>query len=263
MTLEKQWQIENEMLLSDLIKKRFYSTVYGMAFGEAMCTAGDVPVLLKEITNKTILEKKNIRLSDPAELLKRCGPLALVFGEEFSFQEIVSFIEEYFNENNINKTQFLGIIIYINILFRLYHYDSFQRAFDETINDCKNHIPAEYKNEFAEYELLFNTQFDSKPDNENNTNSFQHYLLAAVYCCISQDSYENTIRTASTFTSDSGVIGSMAGAMAGLYYYKNNGFPEEKLDGIKCEIFLDVLLTKFHKLSKMILLRKKGDKGKA
>ena len=262
MTFKKSWQIENEMLHSDLIKKRFYATVYGMAFGEAMCIAGDVPVLLKEITNSTILDKKNIKLSDPVELLKRCGPLALVFGEEFSFQEIVSFIEEYFSKNNINKTQFLGIIIYINILFRLYHYDNFQRAIDETINDCKNHIPAEYKSEFADYELLFNKQFGSRPDNENNTNSFQYYLLAAVYCCISEDSYENTIRTASTFTSDSGIIGSMAGAMAGLYYYKNDGFPEERLAGLECEIFLDVLLTKFHKLSKMASLSKKGDRGK-
>jgi len=260
MTLGKRWQIENEIILSISIKDRFYSTVYGMAFGEAICIPGNVPALLKEITKKTILDKKNIKQSVPEELLKRCAPFALVFGEDYSFKKIIIFIEKYFGKNKINKTQFLGIIMYINILFRLYHYDNFQRAFDETINDCKNHIPAGYKNELAGYEQFFNKQFQSRPDKENNTNSFQYYLLAAIYCCISQDSYESTIRTAGTFTSDSNIIGSMAGAMAGLYYYKNDGFPEEWLAGLECDNYLKILFTKFNKICKIASMSKKGDR---
>jgi ADP-ribosylglycohydrolase len=260
MTHEELWQIKNEMLLSISIKDRFYSTVYGMVFGEAMCIAGKVPALLKEITKKTILDKKNIKQSASEEMLKRCAPLALVFGEDYSFQKIIIFIEKYFGKNKINKTQFLGIIIYINILFRLYHYDSFQRAFDETINECKNYIPDEYKSEFSGYEFLLNKQFQSRPDKRNNTNSFQYYLLAAIYCCISQDSYESTIRTADTFTSDSNIIGSMAGAMAGLYYYKNDGFPEEWLAGLECDNYLKILFTKFNKICKIASMSKKGDR---
>jgi ADP-ribosylglycohydrolase len=184
----------------------------------------------------------------------------LIFGEEFSFREIVFFIENYFSKNKINKTQFLGIIIYINILFRLYHYDNFQRALDETINDCKNQISAEYKSEFTDYELFLSKNFSTKPEKENNTNSFQYYLLGIVYCCISQNSYENTVKTASTFTLNSGIIGSMAGAMAGLYYYKNDGFPKELFAAPEYVNYLDSLFTQFHKISKTASLSRKGDK---
>jgi len=261
MTLEKYCDIENETLLSISIKKRFNSTVYGMAHGMATCTAGDVKSILSDLSEKTILDKKNNKQLSPVELLKRCAPLALVFGDEFSFLDIVSFIEEYFSKNNINKTQFLGVFIFINIMFRLYYFDDFQRAFDETINDCKKHIPAEYKSEFAAYEQFFNKQFQSRPDKEYNTNGFQYYLLAAAYCCINQDSYEKTIKTVGIFTPDSDVISSMAGAMAGLYYYKNDGFPKELLAGQECEKYLDSLLTKFYKICKLASLSKKGDRG--
>jgi hypothetical protein len=271
MKLEKRWVIETEILLSQSVKKRFNSVVCGMAFGEALSIASErnsgndrtlfddltvalAKTLIPSILDISVFDRKIINLADSTELLEKAAPLALIFKEDANFQQIADFTENYIAKNNINNSEMLGIILYINIIFRLYHYDDFQQAIKETISVAQKYFEGtKYQNEMVNYAILLSKPINSRPNRSDIGGAFQYYLSASIYSCITQASFEESLMDAVSFLPDSRVIGAMTGAMAGLYY-KLDSFPETWLSNLGCEKRLNDLLTKFSKLCKLIPL---------
>jgi hypothetical protein len=269
MKLEKRWAIETEMLLSQSVKKRFNFAVYGMAFGEALSIASEkisgngkilfdsssvalAKTLIPSILDVSIFDKKNINLVDPAELLGKAAPLALIFNENANFQQIAGFTEKYIAKNNADISEILGIILYINIIFRLYHYDDFQQAVKKTISLAQNYFKGtKYQSEMVNYAILLDKPANSRPKRSDISGDFQYYLSASIYSCIIRTSFEESLIEAITFLPGSTVIGAMAGAMAGLYY-KSDSFSEGWLDDLECGKKLDDLLTRLTKLSRLV-----------
>ena len=266
MKLEKRWAIENEIILEQSIKRRLLSIIYGIIFGEAIGklsqnTTFDTTCfsevhkksadsVLDNFINASIFNKSKANNLDAHSLIKRIAPIVVAFGEDKKFEYIKNFLEKYLEKKNLDTCNMLGIIIYVEIIFRLFHYDDYDRSMDETAIACKEYLnDSLYTETLSRYNKIFNKNLNSSIKINTEEDVFPYCLSASIICCRNNDSFEKTLYAISNFSSHAALIGAMTGAMAGIYYQIGK-MPENWVNQLGRKNDFHNLVEKFYNFSK-------------
>jgi len=178
--------------------------------------------------------------------LMRIAPLAFVMGDCFDFPKLVRLVEKYAVITHAHPRSTLGCIIYTGILFRLFHYDEFNRAFDIVIELCRQHLSTtKYEAEFSGYERIFRKNIKNLEKREIVSDGYVvHSLEAALWCCLRTNSFQEAVLEAVNLGGDTDTIGAITGTMAGAFY-KIDGIPKNWLDAVIRKDDIADLLNRF------------------
>ena len=266
MTLIRRWAIDNEILLEVSIRKRLLSILYGIIFGEAIGISSQTAAqgiicfgeeeiniansVLDNLIDSTVCDKKNIKNIDGNNLVKRIAPIVILFGEDKNFVYMKSFLEKYLKIANISVSEMLGIIIYMELMYRLFHYDDYERSLEKTALACKEHLTGSvYENSLLEYNCVFDRKNNLSPKIESGKDIFPYCLSASMFCCRNNNSFEKALFAVSDFSTHGGIIGAITGAMAGIYYQIDN-IPGGWINGLGRKEDIDSLLEKHYNFYK-------------
>jgi len=249
MKVDNRFAIDNEILLEQSIRKRLCSVICGMILGEAKIN--NIDSVIDRLNDTAIYNKKYIKKINNYNLLKGIAPITSVFDESRDLNYIKSFLENYLKTANIKTSEKSGIIIYIEILYRLFHYDDYKRALDKTAEASENIlINSIYKDDLLKYDWIINRKPVFLAEFEDGKDIFSYCLSQSLFCCMNNDTFEKTLSSVSVYSAYSDIIGAITGAMAGIYYQI------EKMPDITLKIFerkndIDFIIGKYYKLYKL------------
>jgi ADP-ribosylglycohydrolase len=129
-------------------------------------------------------------------------------------------VEDYTKNADIHYT--LGCIIYLEILFRLYHNDDLEHALDITNELCNEYlIGTKYEAELQHYNLMLSKQIKEISENELGADM----LDSAVWCCLKNNDFKSTILASINLGRSTHIRTVLAGTIGGVLYkesWENN-----------------------------------------
>ncbi|MEN8907535.1 MAG: ADP-ribosylglycohydrolase family protein [Clostridiales bacterium] len=181
--------------------------------------------------------------------IMRIAPLAFLFYNDFDFFKRLNIVEQYTKITHAHPRAILGSVIYIELLLCLYYNNSINESIEGTLRiiDEKlssNHV---YREELEYYKRIFDKNFFNIPEKEIFSDGYVvHTLESAIWCIGNTKSFKEAILKAVNLGGDTDTVGTITGALAGMYY-KMDGIPDEWLQKIVCKEDIDKQLNKFYK----------------
>ncbi len=150
---------------------------------------------------------------------------------------------------------FIGCDIYIAVLLKLLNGSEKNAALTEAFEQIKKFVSKnkDFEYAFAQYQRLGDNDFTSLPESEISSKGYVvDTLEAALWCFLTTDSYRDCILKILKLGNDTDTIGSVAGAMAGIYYagQKDKEIPEEWIKDLQGKDLLDAAIKKLETLVK-------------
>jgi len=180
--------------------------------------------------------------------IMRISPLAFVLKKEFDFVKKSEVIKQYTEITHAHPRAIVGSIIYVQLLIRLYHNQSFEKAIKEIQqlfyeNFKQDHV---YTRELEHYKRIFSGNFFSTSKDEIISDGYVvHTLEAAIWCLGTTASFKEAVLKAVNLGEDTDTVASITGALAGMYY-KMDQIPEQWLDKIVRKEDIDKLIKDFY-----------------
>jgi ADP-ribosylglycohydrolase len=252
LTLKEKWAIDSLVLNTGAIATRLYPAIYGAILGDSRNVGeknkwSGISVNLFSLMEEIITGQHKdefLKKYDTIDLITYISPLVFTFAEKFDFLLIQRTVEKYVKVTLDGISERLGCIIYLEILFRLYHNDDFEGARKITAELCSEYlINTEYASCLPEYDRILRGDIKNIPHAEPNHNfDIVHTLEIAIWCCQNSLGVQDAISKAVSSHENSATIATLTGTMAGLYFREDISplLPETNYDyNRKLAQFLD------------------------
>jgi hypothetical protein len=247
MTMAQRWELEDNAFHRYGVTSRLYPMVYGGIIGSMHGAKNKAH--LQSISQMTKLiefleSKKRGPEFDAGFYL---SPLLFLEPDNFDFSFMVDKVARF--SVAASGAALLGRIIYMTYLFRLYHNDDYERALDITVELCEENLTNPvYTAEFVHYKSIMDKRIKVLPVEEfSETCDTAYALEAALWCCLTNKTFKDTIYASARFPKSAELIGYLAGTMAGLFY-RLDGIPDDLPGTIPQKQFIDSLLDKYSKI---------------
>jgi hypothetical protein len=228
LTLREKWAIDSQILNTGAIATRLYPSIYGAIVGDSRNSGlkdrwSGASANLFKLMEGLIKEQpadEFLKKFDAIDLISYISPLAFTFAEKFDFPLIRRTVEKYAEIALDDVGSRLECIIYLEILFCLYHSDNFEGACKTTNELCGEYLhDTEYSAFLPEYDSILKRPLKDMSAIEPNDNcDANHALESALWCCLNSSGVLEAISKAVLFKKDSAVIAVLAGTMAGMYF---------------------------------------------
>ena len=180
--------------------------------------------------------------------IMRIAPLVFLNYDEYELNKKLEFIENYTQITHRHPRSIVGSIILHEFLFRLYRNDAPKEAlnvvkwlFDKYFDE--NH---QYNEELKHYSRIFEANFFDTPRSDIQSSGYVvHTLEAAIWCLGNSSNFKEAVLTAVNLGEDTDTVGSITGALAGMYY-KMDGIPQEWLNQIVKKDEIDERINNFY-----------------
>jgi hypothetical protein len=225
LTLKEKWAIDSQILNTGAIATRLYPSIYGAIMGDSCGNRtkdrwSGVSVNLFKLMEGLIKEQpidEFPKKFDTIDLISYISPLIFTFAEKFDFPYIRRTVEKYAKVTLDDVGSRLGCIIYLEILFRLYHNDDFKGACEITDQLCCECLHnTEYSSFLPKYDCILKMPLNELSVNDNFDS--ENILESALWCCLNSSGVLEAISKSISFKKKSDVIAILAGTMAGMYF---------------------------------------------
>ncbi|MFY4775172.1 ADP-ribosylglycohydrolase family protein [Metabacillus sp. RGM 3146] len=179
--------------------------------------------------------------------LMRISPLIFTLFHEPDFNKRLQEIERVAEITHAHPRSTMGCILYIQLLFYLFHNYAPLAAFDHTLKTCIQGLSSneKYKTEFEHYRRIFDRSILDLSINEIKSDGYVvHSLEAAIWCFLIHDNYRQAVLEAVNLGGDTDTIAFITGTLAGMRY-KIESIPEEWIDALARKQDIDDLLNRF------------------
>lgn len=180
--------------------------------------------------------------------LMRIAPLVFVLRDVESFEERAATVKKYTEITHRHPRSILACIIFIEVLFHLFHGETLEIALKNACTACEENLKAsEYKNEFKHYKRLFSGEIkNAKRDTIKSGGYVVHTFEAALWSCFNSAGFKDALLTAVNLGEDTDTVAAITGNIAGMLYCEKETLPEEWLDSIARKKAIDELLNRFY-----------------
>jgi ADP-ribosylglycohydrolase len=246
MTLAQRWEIEDNAFHRHSVFSRLYPVVYGGIIGSIYGAQDKThPQSIAHITKllELLCSKKHDEGFDAGLYL---SPLLFLEPDNFDFSFMVDKVSRF--SGTASNDVLLGHIIYMTYLFRLYHNDDYERALNITVELCEGNLAhSVYAVEFFRYRSIMDKKIRGIPATElSGTGDTAYVLEVAMWCCLNNRTFTDTIHASANFPKAAELIGHLAGTMAGLFY-RLDGILDDLLESIPQKEDIDNLIDKYGK----------------
>ncbi len=180
--------------------------------------------------------------------LMRMSPVLFMTILNKDLQGTIKLIREYSGITHRHPRAVLGCVIYIVFLMRIYFFEDFGKALDMTVDVCNRIIvDLDLRNEFIYYQRILGKKIAGLERREICSDGYiVNSLEAALWCCVSTNSYQEAVLRAVNLGGDTDTIAFIAGTIAGLKY-GIDGIPEEWVEQLARINDIKVLCGEFAK----------------
>ncbi|MBV5259642.1 ADP-ribosylglycohydrolase family protein [Synechococcus moorigangaii CMS01] len=155
--------------------------------------------------------------------LMRILPLAFC-GDRLSYGALLDTVHNISYLTHRHPRCLIACGIYITIALEILKNQSLTLAIEKGIRRSQEFYGASiYKDELPHYQRLFDGKLAQLPMVEIQSSGYVvHALEAALWCCLNQQTYADTVLAAVNLGDDTDTTGAIAGGLAGLYYGLDN-----------------------------------------
>lgn len=159
--------------------------------------------------------------------LMRILPLAFV-AQSISYEELLDLAHNISSLTHRHPRSLVACGIYLSIAIELLDRHSFAMAYERGIRKAQEfYSNSIYHDELEYYEDILLGHLDQLSVDEIESSGYVvHSLEAALWCCLRNHNYADTVLTAVNLGDDTDTVAAIAGGLAGIYYGLDN-IPED------------------------------------